>query len=118
MYFNSLPYAKEYSKTFAVIDKNARVLRADGNRADLERYFGHGNVFDSMEKALVALEERKAPKVHHLTDEERRVLEREQIAFGRSQMTEEEKAEARERKKSIDQIQLEFGRMMMRLETT
>ena len=103
-------------KDFAVIENNARVLIANGNRMELERCFGYGNVFETREMALVALEERKAPKVHHLTDEERRVLEREQIAYGRSKMTETEKAEAKERRKSIEQKQLEFGRMMMAME--
>ena len=116
MYFNSLPNAKEYSKTFAVIDNNARVLIAEGNKAELERCFGYGNVFETREKALIALEERKAPKVHHLTDDERKALEREQIAYGRSQMTEEEKAEARESRKPIAQKQLEFARYMMAME--
>ena len=116
MYFNALPDTKVYQKTFFAID-NGRVICVESeNKADLLRFFGNGNVFDSKARALTELEERNKPKVHHLTDEECKRLEAEQIAYGRSQMTETELAEVREKRKSIDQIQLEFGRMMMRLE--
>lgn len=76
----------------------------------------YGRVFFNKPEADAFAKLPKPKRVRRLTDEERKQLELEQIAYGRSLMTETEKAEAKERKKTIDQIQLEFGRMMMRLE--
>lgn len=117
MYFNALPDTKVYQKDFFVIE-NGKVKWVQGeNKMEMIRFFGYGNVFNNKADAHSALEERNKPKVHHLTDEERKILEAEQIAYGRSQMTETELLEAKRQRKTIDQIQLEFGRMMMRLET-
>lgn len=73
-----------------------------------------GNVFFNRTQAIEFALQPKEKPCRYLTDEERAEIEREQIAFGKSQMTEEEKREARERRKSIDQLQLEFGREMER----
>lgn len=57
-------------------------------------------------------------KSRTLTDEEMRELLKEQDKFAREHMTEEDKAivrETREERKSIEQIQLEFAREMMRV---
>lgn len=100
---------------FAIENGKIRWVASE-SKMELVRMFGYGNVFDSRTEAEVTLEERNKPKVHHLTDDERKRLEAEQIAYGRSKMTEKELAEAKEQRKSIDQIQLEFGRMMMAME--
>ncbi len=100
---------------FAIENGKIRWVASE-SKMELVRMFGYGNVFDSRTEAEETLEERNKPKVHHLTDNERKRLEAEQIAYGRSKMTEKELTEAKEQRKSIDQIQLEFGRMMMAME--
>lgn len=98
--------------------ENEKVTTVEAeSKTELERFFGHGNVFENKADAVIIRDERRKPKVRHLSDEERKILEAEQIAYGRSQMTETELLEAKRQRKTIDQIQLEFGRMMMRLET-
>lgn len=105
-------------QTYFVIDGN-RVIRVDGNNVrEIEAFFGKKNVFTTQKEAYDMLNSHNEPtKVkHHLTDEERKILEAEQIAYGRSMMTAEELAEVKQKRKSIDQLQLEFGRMMMKME--
>ena len=96
-------------------DKLRTVWTDNPREVDLVRV-RFGEVFFNRAEAVKVLFAPKTEKVRVLTDEERRQLELEQIAYGRSLMTEEEKAEARERNKSIDQRQLEFARMMQQTE--
>ena len=112
MYFNSLPNAKVYKKDHFVIE-NGRVKWVQSeNKDELVRLFGYDNVFDTKADANTALEERKRPPKHHLDDDERKKLEEEQLAYGRSMMSEEELAEVEYAKKTLDQIQLEWGLLM------
>ena len=69
-----------------------------------------GNVFFNRAQAIEFANTPKEKPCKHLSDEEMRRIDKEQYEFGWSMMTEEEKAEARERRKSLDQLQLEFGR--------
>lgn len=98
------------------VDLNGNVhnCQTDSEREIELTRINFGNVFYTR---IEAIEYSKLPKevpCKHLSDEEMRRIDKEQLEFGRSMMTEEEKAEARERRKSIDQLQLEFGREMER----
>ena len=70
----------------------------------------YGNVFFNKAQAIEFANRPKEMPLKHLSDEEMRRLDKEQYEFGWSMLTEEEKREARERRKSLDQLQLEFGR--------
>jgi len=105
--------------------ENNGITRVNGDFHEIERFFGYGNVFMNITDANDALTERKKPKKHHLTDTERREMEVEQQKFGWSKFTKEEKAEIKAKYKyvngkrvlkTIDDMQLEFARMMMRTE--
>lgn len=106
--------------------ENGRVITVESERkGDLVSFFGHGNVFDTRKEAETIRDERNAPKVHHLTDEERKATEIEQQKYGWAMFTDEEKAEIKAKYKyvngvrvlkTIDDYQLEFARQMMRLE--
>ena len=84
----------------------------------------YGNVYNTKADCLDAI--RKATETstwltcrRHLSDAERKQLEKEQWLFAKSMFTEEDWAivhENREKRKGIDKIQLEFGREMMRRE--
>lgn len=73
-----------------------------------------GNVFFTRIEAVEFSMQPKEKPCRSLTDEEMREIDKQQMKFGWSQMTEEERREARERRKSLDQLQLEFGREMER----
>lgn len=113
-------------KDFWAIENNVRTRWVQAEtKAELLRFYGHGNVFDTRGEAERELEERKKPKTRHLTDEERRALEIEQQKFGWSMFTETEKAEIKSHykyvhgkrvRKTIDDEQLAFAREMMRCE--
>lgn len=99
----------------------------------LEKEFG--NIYftypDAIKAKQLLEEDERKPKERALTDEERRVLEAEQIAYGWAQFTEEEKTEinshykwVKDKKgndvkvpKTIDDYQLEFAREQMALES-
>lgn len=102
---------------FFIINGKASTILADESEIpSLKNQFGTMyRTFPEAKRAEEQLlaEENKANKPKFLTDEERKALEKEQIAYGRSQMTEEEKAEARQEHKSIDQLQWEFAMQMM-----
>lgn len=116
MFFNSLPNPKTYTKYYWVIENDKKYFVAEAeSKLELEQFFGHGNVFDSKTDVITEFNIRKAPK-NHKTDEERRLLELEQLAYGNALMTETEKAEVIEERKTTDELQLEFARMMQQTE--
>ena len=98
------------------IDLNGHLNHEEtDDRTEIERIRNQfGNVFFNRTQAIEYSKLPKEVPCKHLSDEEMKRLDKEQYAFGWSQMTEEEKREARERRKSIDQLQLEFGREMER----
>lgn len=101
---------------FIINGKPTTILADESELSSLKNQFGQ--MFSSLPEAKRVAEEMKkeTEMIRYYTDEERKELEREQIAFGRSKMTDEEKAEAKRERKTIDQLQIEFGRMMMRKE--
>ena len=98
------------------VDLNGKVhnCQTDSEREIELTRINFGNVFFTRAEAIDFSMQPKEIPCKHLSDEEMRRIDEEQIAFGRSMMTEEEKREARERRKSLDQLQLEFGREMER----
>jgi len=79
------------------------------------RELGNGRVFNTRAECLEALNG-EVEKPRYISDEERKRIEALQLEWGRSLLTEEEKAIIREKRKNIDQVQREFGRYMMRKE--
>ena len=102
---------------YAVENGKRKPTICEGEKMELVRYFGYGNVFDTMADAQSEIDKRNTPPEKKYSWEEHVKLYKEQYKFAWSQMTETEKKWARERKKSLEQEQLEYGRMMMRLET-
>ena len=88
------------------------VITDDTTEIELTRV-RYGNVFFNKREADEFARLPKPKRERHYTDEERKQLEALQIEWGRSRLTEEEKATLREEHKSIDQQQWEFAMQMM-----
>ena len=113
MYFNALPNAKTYQKTFFVIE-NGKCIRVEAEtETEVIRYFGYGNVFKTQMECLNAINEMSKPKERKLSDYEIKQLLKAQREFGRSLMTQLDWDIRRENLKSIEQKQKEFARQMM-----
>lgn len=97
---------------FVINGKASTILADESDIPSLKNQFG--TMYRTLPEAKRVAEQLKAePKVKHYTDEERRELEALQIEWGRSRLTEEEKATLREERKPIDQQQWEFAMQMM-----
>ena len=100
--------------TFYFVNDNGN-LRTFETNSELEiakARVKFGNVFFNRLDAIKEINKPIPCKVRPLTEKE----EREQYLWGLSQMTEIDKAIAREEHKSIDEQQSEFAQMMMQKE--
>lgn len=101
--------------TFFIIDNGkVRCFITDSTREiDLAKT-KYGEIFYTRTEAVRVAMQPKAKPIHYLTDEERKLLELEQIAYGRSQMTESERAEIVREKTTYERLveEFEFARHM------
>lgn len=101
-------------KTFYAIENGKVALVECDSRKEVERLFGYGNVFENNMECLKEIRQRALPKQRKLSESEMKNLIKEQIAYGRSLMSEIDWAIRKESLKSIDAKQREFARQMMK----
>ena len=113
-----MEFAREHYVFFIVNGKAQTFIVTNTNAIEQLRNM-YGTMYNTLPEArqmAEQLNEEPIIKAKHYTDEERRQLDKLQREWGLSQLTEEEKATIREQRKSIDELQMEFAREMMRKE--
>lgn len=102
----------KYTYYFVNDNGSLRTFGTDSEREIQLAQVKYGTVFFNRTDAIKEINKPVERKVRRLTEKE----QKEQYLWGLSQMTETDKAIVREQRKSIDQQQLEFARMMMKKE--